>query len=494
MMKKIIILTTAFLAYKSIFADSLPYYGPKGVESEARCKGKTIKPIAAAALKEIDGGAMMDENCTTIFVFPPRLGHVALTGDPIIYGGITNNAFCSSYNTLQKRIVDINKTFENACPEDQISQNEAGKLICSDSNLTVLSNSRRNQLEIALDSYSEQLSEYQASKVPVARLGYIFSSKWQELVNAYSEANSEVFKVEKLKIKFATMAKAFPKFNNGSLDHFLFEVGALKPIVDNTTMPEFIQKLVGTNPIPMLADTYGAEAVLGATVACPIIKDLAIVSTGEKAKENNLSEFQSALNNVKSTTYTYFYPFETKSFTSVKIVPENLKPYFEELLKKIPPGTPTVDLSSEQILAARGLLKQAFIYSENVGFTEGNSCDNASEDKKSQCEEALDAVVTQIANAFLMAVSSQIRVEAKDTNNYTADGVGTGTKRVCTGGIKMFGPFECHNTTYTFPTKISNWNLIAEKISNYISNYGSVGATVQSNSRVMYSYGTAAYQ
>jgi hypothetical protein len=325
-----------YLIYSSVMmgylgmADTIPYLGPRDLSASANCSNFRVNKPNEEYLSKIDGGVLLDENCKTIFVKPPIFGNAKINGRPFIYGGVSNPT-CDTYNTEAELMSSVNNAFKLKFCSKKEQTFKSGQLTCSTAEKQMPSTQDLMDYNDSVEIMENLLNRYKKSDEIISRMSVVFSSEWQKLVDAYQVANSNVT-VQALNISFAMPARVpneekseLEKFTNP--DHYKLKIAAHEVNLSATNLPEDIKKMVGTGLVPFIADSFAAQVTLGVTTGCPIITELDVLS-------NSGTLVQKLESDAKATTFTYFYPVNTKSFATISVLTENIKPVIEEIINK----------------------------------------------------------------------------------------------------------------------------------------------------------------
>lgn len=382
-------------------ATQLPYFGP----DQMNCG--VAHP--AAPHDKIDAGYVSSEDCSFVYVLPPKTGVFETL--PIQYSAIASNV-CTSYNSVVASILAIKEPV--GTPEYYAAYLRA---------LGQVSN------------LSEQLKTSFPGVNAYASSSAAFG--WNGLIRAYQEANPHIrssFVAMPVRIGFLSMASAvqpgsgIEEFANHDFD---VRVSAYQPAgnglgTSSELLPPYLSFIAEDKTSFLMGQSVGLELRFGIMGACGL------------SKKSNPEQ-------VLSGTYTYVYPVQSKGLVRYEFKKELLVPVIKDFV-----------LSRREAFTTDALLatireKRAFNVVVNEGAFPNTGINGQLEDFKTELSaKATDIMLSLLATQSAVSLRGATWVETT-----------THSSRNCSGALFWK---RCRTNTWVTRTTHVDWNRFANDL------------------------------
>jgi hypothetical protein len=386
-------------------ATQLPYFGP----DQKNCG--VAYPTGTFA--EIDAGFVPSEDCSYIYVLPPKIGNFEAM--PVQYSFVAANA-CTKINEAIKGMLTVNAT--PGTPEYELAQRRALR---------------------AVEAYTSDVKEMFPGIQAYASASA--SLDWNGLVRAYEIANPQLgAQFVAMPIRAGALSMASAAAIPGSIGEFESQlysvrVSAYTPPATHSgasqsRLPAYLSFIEGDRSSFIMGQSVGLEIRFGIDGAC------------------NLSSVNHPEDSL-SGTYTYVYPVQSKGFVRYEFNKDILIPVIRDYI------TSHTGRFSTDELAAVIKQKKAF----NVILNEGAFSDSRINDNLEEFKTAMATQATEIMLG-LLASQSAVSMAAASTEVITSH-----SSRECHGALFWR---HCNTRHWNTSHTVVNWTRFAsELIANF---------------------------
>lgn len=407
----------------------IPYFGE-------RAKPCSINTPKGDSVKNLDAGAIADEECNTIYVMPPDTGSIRLSPP-----GYKDLSLCPLFHRMDKAA----KALEDkilADPAEQIKDSQAFEAL------------RKRLQAMGGDEAFSQFS-------------FSVSLDWNTLLKAYQDANPGK-SVERMKIVAGMLNGRVVSLDSdvGESDQVAsLRLFGIKPKPDDSATG--FNSAVGDDLFKKLTKYYDVtnQFLFGTSIAgqmgvkLPATCAIFSPSSGDSASAKSLF----------SATYTYFYPIQTMSSYTLTI--QNQTEFEHALLEKAQAKDGTVTRAQvEEILGKVSPIAFRKDGVENDGKVDDDYA-------KKMTAILSDAVINSVAQKITMSVNS-----------------GRATRQESRYAHRCHGdwPFtHCGNEEYKVTVNYIDWRKVEARLHELLQDQkDSVTAKTY---RVMYLYGTSSF-
>jgi len=270
-MKKTIFLTLTLLAPAYVFA------GPP-VKFPSCAQNMQVKKVPNGT------GIFFDETCTVAYVLPPSKGRLEING----LAPNMNLGLCPSYENLQKSLNTLNAQFNRIIekmtnPSGGGSNNDTS--IGSDTSIDGNSGSSEpgeikpidealiaelDKISVLIEKTEKAMQPFRNDKKGVAVGKINYSLEWNDLVEAYQEANPKIhferLPLEAGRIVFGRKLGVEGEILTGAVAHTIYGIENTSAIsADGTLAPNAGAVIMG--------DALSGQIVLNYAGACPFVKN-----------------------------------------------------------------------------------------------------------------------------------------------------------------------------------------------------------------------------